>query len=99
MFAMTLSNAGLQRRKLGVLGDRNHYKPRALLVFLTCFSSILCAKFSGTLYSSSWAQACDIRADWKPWIGDYGPLKNPALVLERDGRLFLFNQTKEWPIE
>ena len=98
MFAMTLSNAGLQRRKLGVLGDRNHYKQRALLVFLTCFSSVLCAKSQEPSTLLPGPKPADIRADWKPWIGDYGPLKEPRVVLERDGRLFLFNQTKEWQL-
>jgi len=82
-----------------VLGDRNHYKQRALLVFLTCFSSVLCAKSQEPSTLLPGPKPTDVRADWKPWIGDYGSPKEPHVVLERNGHLFLFNQIKEWRLK
>jgi len=81
-----------------VLGDHNHHKRWPVLVFLFC----CCLVFSGRSQETSsllpGSKPADIRADWKPWIGDYGSLTKPRVVLERDGHLFLFNQTKQWQL-
>ena len=82
-----------------MLRDRNHQNRWPVLVFLFCS----CLSLSGRPQEISsllpGSKPPDIRADWKPWIGDYGPLKEPRVILERDGHLFLFNQTKEWRLK
>ncbi len=81
-----------------MLGDHNHHKRWPVLVFLFC----CCLVFSGRSQETSsllpGSKPADIRADWKPLIGDYGSLTEPRVVLERDGHLFLFNQTKQWQL-
>ena len=76
--------------------DRNHHKRWPVLVFLFCCCLVLSGRSQETSSLPPGPKPAEIRADWKPWIGDYGPLKEPRVVLERDGNLFLFNQTKEW---
>ena len=82
-----------------MLGDRNDYKQRALLVFLTCFFSVLCAKCQETSTLLPGSKPADIRTNWKAWIGDYGSPKEPRMILERDGHLYLLTQTKEWKLD
>lgn len=81
-----------------MLRDRNQYKRWAVLgVLFSC-----CLVFSGRSQETSSLlpepKPADIRADWKPWIGDYGAPKELRVILERNGQLFLFNQTKEWQL-
>jgi D-alanyl-D-alanine dipeptidase len=80
-------------------GDRIRFGQRTLLVFLFC----CCLALSTTSQQSSTLlpgpKPADIRADWKPWIGDYGSSKEPRVILERNGQLFQFNQSKEWQLK
>ncbi len=77
-----------------MLDDGKHGKQWTRLIFLFCCSFVLSVRSQETSPLLPGSKPADVRADWKPWIGDYGSLKEPRLVLERDGHLFLFNQTK-----
>ena len=81
-----------------MLRDRNHHKRKLGLLFLFCSCLVFLGRSQETSSLVPEPKPADIRADWKPWIGDYGPLKEPRVVLERDGQLFLFNQTKQWQL-
>ena len=82
-----------------MLSDRIRYRQRTLLVFL--FSCCLVLSTSSQEKSPLFPRPkpADVRPDWKPWIGDYGSLKEPHVILERDGQLFQINQTKEWQLK
>jgi D-alanyl-D-alanine dipeptidase len=81
-----------------VIGDRIRYRQRTLPVFLFCCCLVLSARSQQSSLLLLEPRPADTRADWKPWIGDYGP-KESRVILERDGQLFLFNQTKEWQLK
>jgi D-alanyl-D-alanine dipeptidase len=81
-----------------VLGDGKYSKQWIWLVFLFCCPFVLSGPSQETSSLLPGPKPADIRADWKPWIGDYGSLKEPRVILERDGHLFLFNQTKQWQL-
>ncbi len=81
-----------------MLGDRNDHKRWIVLACLFCCCLVLSGRSQETSSLLPGSKPADIRADWKPWIGDYGSSKEPRVVLERDGHLFLFNQTKQWQL-
>jgi D-alanyl-D-alanine dipeptidase len=82
-----------------VLRDRNHHKQWPVLIFLFCCCFVLSGRAQETSSFLPGPKPADIRADWKPWIGDYGSPKEPRVVLERDGDIFLFNQAREWRLK
>jgi N-acyl-D-amino-acid deacylase len=90
---------GQSKWKPGTLHNRNRCKQCALLVFCSFISFVCSGRSQETSTLISAPKPADIRPDWKPWIGDYGSSKEPRVVLERDGHLFLFNQTKEWQLK
>jgi len=85
-------------RKPGVLGDGKHGKRWTGLIFLFCCSFVLSGRSQRLLLFLPGSKPADIRADWKPWIGDYGSLKEPSRCSGANGHLFLSNQTKQWQL-
>ncbi len=81
-----------------MLADHNQFKKWPLLVFLPCSFFVLSGRSQEISPLLPGHEPADIRAEWRPWIGDYGSPKEPRVVLERDGHLFLFDQTKEWQL-
>jgi hypothetical protein len=79
-----------------VPGDRNRHKRWPVLIFLFCCGLALSSRSQETASLLPEPKPADIRADWKPWIGDYGSPKEPRTILERDGQLYLLNQNMEW---
>ena len=81
-----------------MLGDRKHSNRWTRLIFLLCCWSVLSGRSQETSPLLPGPKPADIRADWKPWISDYGSPNELRVILERDGHLFLFNQHKQWPL-
>jgi D-alanyl-D-alanine dipeptidase len=79
-----------------VPGDCNRHKRWPVLIFLFCCCLVLSSRSQETSSLLPEPKPADIRADWKSWIGDYGSRKEPRIILERDGHLYLLNQKMEW---
>jgi D-alanyl-D-alanine dipeptidase len=82
-----------------VLRNRIRCRQWTLLPFLFCCCFVLSAKSQEKSLLLLEPRPADVRADWRPWIGDYGSPTEPHVILERDGQLFQINQTKEWQLK
>src|SRR5260370_1366753 len=89
MSAGTSSNAGPQKRKPGVRGERVNYKRLTLLVFLTCWTVALSARSQETSSLAPGEKPADAPPQWKEWIGEYGPDNFIYSVRESQGRIWI----------
>ncbi len=89
MSAVTSSNAGPQKRKPGVRGERVNYKRLTLLVFLTCWTVALSARSQETSSLAPGEKPADAPPQWKEWIGEYGPDNFIYSVRESQGRIWI----------